>query len=105
MTYFEPELDFTTAIPPATDTHKQKFAAYHRKYPEIYAAIKREALATTGRISTKRIYETLRGRFPHLDNSYTGDYADLLCDEFPAMAPRIERRRRPERTMRLVYTK
>jgi hypothetical protein len=105
MTYFEPELDFITSLPPAADTHGQKFAAYHKAHPEIYAAIKREALATVGRISTKRIYETLRGRFPHLDNSYTGDYADMLCDEYHAMAARIERRRRPERKMKLVYTK
>lgn len=90
---------------PAQDTHAQKFAAYDRKHPELYRAIEARALETAGRISTKRIYEELRGKFPHLDNSYTADYADKLCEDHPEIAHRVERRRRATKRMRLVYAK
>ncbi len=98
---YHPEFDFNA--PPAQDTHKQKFWAYHRAHPEIYWAIKNEALSMSGHRSMKGIYESLRGRFPHLNNSYTGDYTDLLCEDHPELAPYFERRRRPEKTMKLVY--
>lgn len=100
---YEPELPFNQ--PDAQDTHRQKFFAYHRKYPEVYQAIEAEALARSGRLSMKGIYEALRGKFPHLNNSYTGDYTDILCADHPSLAHRFERRRRPERKMKLVYTR
>ena len=100
---FEREFDFDTPL--AQDTKAQKFYAYHRKHPEIYRAIEARALAMTGRISTKRIYEELRGHFPHLNNTFTSDYADLLCEKHPELAPRIERRNRAVSKMALHYVK
>lgn len=90
---------------PAQDTHAQKFAAYDRKHPELYRAIEARALEMAGRISIKRIYEELRGKFPHLDNTFTADYADMLCEKHPEIAHRVERRRRAAKKMRLVYAK
>ena len=101
--YYHPELPITPELLPPQDTHAQKFAAYHSAHPELYKAIEFQALRTVGRISTKRIYEELRGQFPHLDNSYTADYAYLLCEKHPEIVARIERRRRAIKKMKLVY--
>lgn len=100
---YEPELPLVDT--PAQDTHAQKFAAYHGRHPELYRAIEARALETAGRISTKRIYEELRGKFPHLNNTFTADYADMLCEKHPEIAHRVERRRRAAKKMRLVYAK
>lgn len=100
---YEPEI--IPDLPPAQDTHAQKFAAYDRKHPELYRAIEARALEMAGRISIKRIYEELRGKFPHLNNTFTADYADMLCEKHPEIAHRVERRRRAAKKMRLVYAK
>ena len=102
--YFEEEL--VPDLPLAQDTTAQRFVAFNAKHPEIMEAIHAEAanrlLLGANRLSMKGIFEALRGRFPHLNNSFTSYYTDALIEEHPVFAAYFERRRRADRPMRLV---
>jgi hypothetical protein len=94
-------------LPDPQDTHEQRFEKYNNENPEIYWAIKAMAykLLQEGnrRLSMKGIFELLRGKFPHLNNSYTADYTDLLIKYHPQYEKLFERRKRADGDMRLVY--
>lgn len=102
--YFEEEL--VPDLPLAQDTTAQRFVAFNAKHPEIMEAIHAEATDRVRRgalrISMKGIFESLRGRFPHLNNSYTSYYTDALIDRDPFFQHYFERRRRADHPMRLV---
>lgn len=103
---YEPEL-FDTTLP--QDTHAQKFHAYNLAHPEIYWAIKAKSaeLVDSGRdrLSMKGIFETLRGQFPHLDNSFTADYARLLVTYCPRFEGYFEFRGQAECKMAHHYVR
>lgn len=109
MIEYEPEL---LDLPPAQDTNRQKWAAFHMAHPEIFDAIRSRAFfllrGNPRRLSMKRIFEDLRGlgelfgRDGGLNNTYTRFYADELVSREPIFSGKFERRRRAEKPMRLV---
>ena len=102
---YEPELPLVDT--PAKDTTAQKFDQFNRANPAVYWAIKAQAamLIDSGakRVSMKGIFEVLRGKFEHMDNSFTAYYVDLLIMENPRFDAYFERRGRAKGAMALHY--
>ena len=84
----------------------ERFARFHAAHPEVYAAIRAEALFRRARgdtrIGIKAIFEELRPRFAGngngnaaaygLDNRFTSRYSRLLTDEYPELAELIHQK-------------
>lgn len=103
-----PEFDFNQG--PAQDTLEQKFAAYDIANPEVWAAFSECVLEHIRKgesyISPRDLAPEIRRKVRHgVNNSYFRFYGDRFRAKYPHYAHLFRERRRPERKMKLVYTR
>lgn len=104
MIEYEPEL--MPDLPPAQDTNRQKWAAFHRAHPAVFVAISTLAWLEVDHgceyLSMRDIFGDLRKDFGGLNNTFAAFYTDALIEKYPYMAAYFHTRRRAAKPMRLV---
>lgn len=108
--HYEPELPLQPELPLAQDTLAQKFAAYDRVNPEVWIAFKDCVFEHINKgetyISPRDLAPEIRRKVQHgVNNSYFRFYGDRFKATYPHYAHLFRERRRPERAMKLVYTR
>ena len=102
--FYHPEFDM--GQDPAQETKIQKFLAFHRKHPEVFAAIQDKARCEYPKpyISMRKIIEELRGGFygMQLNNNFAPYYTDVLIEIEPCYEGRFRRRGRAIQRMKKV---
>ena len=107
---YEPELPLQPELPLAQDTLAQKFAAYDLEHPEIWEAFE-DCIFEHIRngetyISPRDLAPEIRHKVRHgVNNSFFRFYGDKFRAKYPHYAYLFRERRRPERKMKLVYTR